>query len=77
LDEGDESAAEAAMRQAQAAFEGSFAQPGERDRSPYLQRSFDAFEDIAPTLAHWAQTLYGGLLAQVQLTPAPASGEGA
>ncbi len=77
LDEGDESAQEVALRQAQAAFEGSFAQPGEWDRSPYLQRSFESFEAIAPTLPHWAQTLYGGLLGQVQVTPAPASGEDA
>jgi exodeoxyribonuclease V gamma subunit len=78
--EGDESSAEAALRQAQDIFEGGFSTEGEWTRSPYLQRSFESFEDIAPNLPQWANTLYGALITQVQLTRAveatEPSGEG-
>ena len=67
----DESRLEAALRQAQDVFDGGFSTEGEWARSPYLQRSFDAFEDIAPSLPQWAHALYGGLLTHVQLTHAP------
>ena len=69
--EGDESRLEIALRQAQDVFDGGFSTEGEWARSPYLQRSFDAFDDIAPNLPQWAHALYGGLLTQVQLTHAP------
>jgi hypothetical protein len=38
-----------------------------------LQRSFETFDDIAQSLPHWADALYGGLLKQVQLTHAQAA----
>jgi hypothetical protein len=38
-----------------------------------LQRSFESFDDIAHSLPHWADALYGGLLTQVQLTHAQAA----
>ncbi len=68
--EGDESLAEVALSQAELAFEGSFATEGEWGRSPYLQRSFESFDDIAKSLPQWADALYGGLLTHVQLTHA-------
>jgi exodeoxyribonuclease V gamma subunit len=68
--EGDESLAEAALRQARDVFDGGFAMEGEWSRSPYLQRSFETFDDIALDLPQWASALYGGLLMQVQLTNA-------
>jgi hypothetical protein len=67
----DESRLEAALRQAQDVFDGGFSTEGEWARSPYLQRSFDAFDDIAPSLPQWAYALYGGLLTHVQLTHTP------
>ena len=69
--EGDESRLEVALRQAQDVFDGGFATEGEWTRSPYLQRSFDTFDDIAASLPQWAHALYGGLLTHVQLTHAP------
>jgi hypothetical protein len=83
--EGDESLAEFALRQAQDVFDGGFSNEGEWARSPYLQRSFEAFEELAPNLPQWASALYGGLVTQVQLThaqeaalePIPDQGEGA
>ena len=73
IDDGEagESPTEAALRQAQAAFDGSFAIEGEWARSPYLQRSFESFEDIAAQVPQWATALYGDLLTQVQLTNTP------
>jgi hypothetical protein len=68
--EGDVSVSEAALRQAQDVFDGGFSTEGELARSPYLQRSFESFEDMAPHLPHWASTLYGALITQVQLTHA-------
>jgi len=68
--EDEESLAEVALSQAQIAFDGGFATEGEWGRSPYLQRSFESFEDMAPHLPHWASTLYGALITQVQLTHA-------
>jgi exonuclease V gamma subunit len=68
-----ESLAEVALSQAQIAFDGGFATEGEWGRSPYLQRSFETFDDIAHNLPHWADALYGGLLTQVQLTHAQAA----
>ena len=73
--EDEESLAEVALSQAQIAFDGGFATEGEWDRSPYLQRSFESFDDIAQSLPHWADALYGGLLTQVQLTHAQAAVE--
>jgi exodeoxyribonuclease V gamma subunit len=79
--EGDELVTEAALRQAQDVFDGSFSTEGEWARSPYLQRSFESFEDMAPNLPQWASILYGALITQVQLTHAPEAteqpGEGA
>ena len=71
--EDEESLAEVALSQAQIAFDGGFATEGEWGRSPYLQRSFESFDDIAHSLPHWADALYGGLLTQVQLTHAQAA----
>jgi exodeoxyribonuclease V gamma subunit len=71
--ENEESLAEVALSQAQIAFDGGFATEGEWGRSPYLQRSFETFDDIAQSLPHWADALYGGLLKQVQLTHAQAA----
>ncbi len=68
--EGDESSVEAALRQAQEVFDGGFSTEGEWTRSPYLQRSFESFEDMAPNLPQWANNLYGALITQVQLTHA-------
>jgi hypothetical protein len=65
--EEDESLTEAALRQARVVFEGGFAVEGERQRSAYVQRSFESFDDLATDLPHWATTLYGGLLDQVQM----------
>jgi exodeoxyribonuclease V gamma subunit len=47
-----------AMGKAQAAFEGGFGKSGEYADSPALQRVFNSFEDIEPTLADWASLLY-------------------
>ena len=73
--DGEESLNEFALRQAQEVFEGSFATEGEWGRSPYLQRSFESFEDIAHDLPKWAHKLYGGLMTQVQLTLTPESAQ--
>ena len=70
IHDGEESLAEAALRQARDVFDGGFALEGEWSRSPYLQRSFETFDDIALDLPHWASALYGGLLTQVKLTHA-------
>ena len=70
VQDGEESLAEAALRQARDVFDGGFALEGEWSRSPYLQRSFETFDDIALDLPHWASALYGGLLTQVKLTHA-------
>ena len=70
VQDGEESLAEAALRQARDVFDGGFAMEGEWSRSPYLQRSFETFDDIALDLPHWASALYGGLLTQVKLTHA-------
>ena len=48
------------------AFEGTDFSPGEWQRSAYLQRSFDHVDELAEGLAQWAQSMYGGLIAQVQ-----------
>jgi exodeoxyribonuclease V gamma subunit len=71
--EDEESLAEVALSQAQITFDGGFATEGEWSRSPYLQRSFESFDDIAQSLPQWAEALYAGLLTQVQLTHAQAS----
>jgi exodeoxyribonuclease V gamma subunit len=46
------------MGKAQAAFEGGFNNSGEYQDSSALQRVFNSFEDIQPTLADWAARLY-------------------
>ena len=48
------------------AFEGTDFSPGEWQRSAYVQRSFDHVDELAEGLAQWAQSMYGGLIAQVQ-----------
>jgi exonuclease V gamma subunit len=73
--DGEESLTEFALGQAQDVFDCSFATEGEWSRSPYLQRSFESFEDIAPDLPKWAHKLYGGLMTQVQLTLTPESAQ--
>jgi len=72
--EADESLDELALAQARDAFNGSYSTEGEWGRSPYLQRSFESFDDIAQSLPQWADALYGGLLKQVQLTLAQGAG---
>jgi exodeoxyribonuclease V gamma subunit len=42
---------------------------GELAESAYLQRSFASYADLADELPHWAQTLYGDLLACAQVSP--------
>jgi exodeoxyribonuclease V gamma subunit len=50
------------MGKAQAAFEGGFGKSSEYTGSPALQRVFDSFEDIQPTLGEWASLLYEPML---------------
>jgi exodeoxyribonuclease V gamma subunit len=66
----DASMDERALAHARDAFDGGYAAEGEWRRSPYLQRSFESFDDIAQSLPQWADALYGGLFKQVQLTQA-------
>jgi len=66
----DASLDERALAHARDAFDGRYLAEGEWGRSPYLQRSFESFDDMAPSLPQWADALYGGLLKQVQLTRA-------
>jgi len=66
----DASLDERALAQARDAFVGGYAAEGEWRRSPYLQRSFESFDDIAQSLPQWADALYGGLFKQVQATQA-------
>jgi hypothetical protein len=40
------------------AFNGAYQKHGEYQDSPALQRVFNSFEDIAPSLADWADRLY-------------------
>jgi len=40
---------------------------GERAESAYLQRAFGSYDDLAETLPQWAQTLYGDLVACLDL----------
>lgn len=54
--------------EAQKTFEGGqFG--GERAESAYLQRVFESYDDLSNDLPHWAEELYGDLLAAVM--PAP------
>ena len=46
------------MGKAQTAFNGAHQKRGEYQDSPALQRVFNSFEDIEPTLADWATRLY-------------------
>jgi exodeoxyribonuclease V gamma subunit len=41
---------------------------GERAESAYLQRAFASYDDLADALPQWSQTLYGDLLACLDLT---------
>jgi len=66
----DASLDERALAQARDAFDGRYLAEGEWSRSPYLQRSFESFDDMAPSLPQWADALYGSLLTQLQLTQA-------
>ncbi|WP_207160827.1 exodeoxyribonuclease V subunit gamma [Rhodoferax fermentans] len=49
------------------AFEGG-QRGGERAESAYLQRAFVSYDDLAEALPHWAQQLYGDLLAQAEVS---------
>ncbi|MCB8747794.1 exodeoxyribonuclease V subunit gamma [Rhodoferax sp. U2-2l] len=49
------------------AFEGG-QRGGERAESAYLQRAFSSYDDLAEALPHWAQQLYGDLLAQAEVS---------
>jgi len=49
------------------AFEGG-QRGGERAESAYLQRAFASYDDLAHDLPHWAQLLYGELLAQAEVS---------
>ncbi|OQW89547.1 MAG: exodeoxyribonuclease V subunit gamma [Rhodoferax ferrireducens] len=49
---------------AREAFEGG-QWGGELAESAYLQRAFASYDDLATDLPHWAQLLYGGLLANI------------
>jgi len=51
---------------AREAFEGG-QWGGELAESAYLQRAFASYDDLATDLPHWAQLLYGGLLANLTL----------
>lgn len=53
---------------ARAAFEGGQF-PGEWDQSAYLQRAFASYDEVMPGLPHWAQELYGDLMAQLDALP--------
>ena len=46
------------MGKAHTAFNGAHQKRGEYQDSPALQRVFNSFEDIEPTLDHWAERLY-------------------
>jgi exodeoxyribonuclease V gamma subunit len=46
------------MGKAQTAFNGAHQKRGEYQDSSALQRVFNSFEDIAPTLGDWATRLY-------------------
>jgi len=52
---------------AREAFEGG-QRGGELAESAYLQRAFASYDDLATDLPHWAQLLYGGLLAHIDLS---------
>jgi exodeoxyribonuclease V gamma subunit len=54
--------------EAEKAFDGG-QYGGELAESAYLQRSFASYADLADELPHWAQTLYGDLLACAQASP--------
>jgi len=49
---------------AREAFEGG-QRGGELAESAYLQRAFVSYDDLADALPHWAQVLYGDLLAHI------------
>lgn len=49
------------------AFEGG-QRGGERAESAYLQRAFASYDELAEALPHWAQQLYGDLLAQAEVS---------
>ncbi len=49
------------------AFEGG-QRGGELAESAYLQRAFASFDDLAAELPHWAQELYGDLLAHAEVS---------
>jgi hypothetical protein len=46
------------MGKAQTAFNGAYQKHGEYQDSSALQRVFNSFENIAPSLADWAARLY-------------------
>jgi exodeoxyribonuclease V gamma subunit len=46
------------MGKAQTAFNGAYQKHSEYQDSPALQRVFNSFEDIQPSLADWADRLY-------------------
>ena len=49
------------------AFEGG-QRGGERAESAYLQRAFGSYDELLEPLPHWAQLLYGELLAQAEVS---------
>ena len=49
------------------AFEGG-QRGGERAESAYLQRAFASYDELAQDLPHWAQQLYGDLLALAEVS---------
>jgi exodeoxyribonuclease V gamma subunit len=54
--------------EAQKVFEGGqFG--GERAESAYLQRAFESYDDLSDNLPHWAEELFGDLLAAVMPSP--------
>ncbi|WP_137894929.1 exodeoxyribonuclease V subunit gamma [Ramlibacter sp. 2FC] len=55
-----------ALAAARQAFEGGYRQPGEWERSAYLQRSFEGFDEIEHELPHWAQRIYGPLVQEAR-----------
>lgn len=70
-DEGQE-AEDQALAAARTAFEGGFQRPGEWERSAYVQRAFERFDEIEAELPHWAQQLYGRLVQEARAWPNPA-----
>jgi exodeoxyribonuclease V gamma subunit len=64
-----QAASDDGLDHAQQAFSGVAGRPGERDASPYLQRAFASFDDMADELPHWAGQLYGDLAAHLGTRP--------